>query len=121
MQTDAHGCAHGNACAPRISVIRSFASVFKNVHPSTCAVSVADTCGHNVRSAPHVSTNTCQEPDSMPRLTLTDRFVAGAKPRDGIGADYADTVAVGLTLRVSDGGAKSWSFRFRVPGGGGTN
>jgi integrase len=45
---------------------------------------------------------------------LTDRFCAGAKPRDGeIQTDYFDTQVSGLALRVSEG-RKSWTFHYTL-------
>jgi integrase len=44
------------------------------------------------------------------RVALTDRFVASAKAGDR--ADFFDTVAKGLSLRVSAKGAKSWCYNF---------
>jgi integrase len=50
----------------------------------------------------------------MPRRLLTDRFCAGAKPRDGeIQTDYFDTQVSGLALRVSEG-RKSWTFHYTL-------
>jgi integrase len=54
----------------------------------------------------------------MPRLSLTDRFVAGAKPPAGVRVDYFDEKTAGLALRVSPGGWKSWTFHFTSPGDG---
>jgi hypothetical protein len=49
----------------------------------------------------------------MKRL-LTDRFCAGAKPRDGeIQTDYFDTQVSGLALRVSEG-RKSWTLHYSL-------
>jgi integrase len=48
------------------------------------------------------------------RRLLTDRFCAGAKPRDGeVQTDYFDTQASGLALRVSEG-RKSWTFHYTL-------
>jgi integrase len=50
----------------------------------------------------------------MPKRDLTDRFCAGAKPRDGEAqTDYFDTQASGLALRVSEG-RKSWTFHYTL-------
>jgi integrase len=50
----------------------------------------------------------------MPQRLLTDRFCAGAKPRDGeIQTDYFDTQVSGLALRVSEG-RKSWTFHYTL-------
>src|SRR5215469_13288331 len=47
---------------------------------------------------------------------LTDRFCAGAKPRDGeIQTDYFDTQVSGLALRVSEG-RKSWTLHYSLAG-----
>src|SRR5262249_15283858 len=47
---------------------------------------------------------------------LTDRFCAGAKPRNGeIQTDYFDTQASGLALRVSEG-RKSWTLHYSLGG-----
>ena len=48
----------------------------------------------------------------MPRLALTDRFVAGAKAGTKPQADYFDSKTPGLALRVSSGGHKAWTFIF---------
>jgi hypothetical protein len=49
----------------------------------------------------------------MPRIDLTDRFCAHAKPVKGEKrTDYFDD---GLALRVTDGGHKSWSLLFTSP------
>lgn len=51
----------------------------------------------------------------MPRVALTDRFVASAKPQaDDAQTDYFDTTAKGLALRVS-GKHRAWSFVFTAP------
>ena len=49
----------------------------------------------------------------MPKKTLTDRFLAGARA-----ANYFDTTVRGLCFRVTPAGAKIWSFVYRVKGGG---
>jgi integrase len=55
----------------------------------------------------------------MPRLALTDRFVAGAKTFDQQPqTDYFDSKCSGLALRVSETGVKSWTFLFSDPGTG---
>ena len=52
----------------------------------------------------------------MPKRLLTDRFCAGAKPRDGeIQTDYFDTQVSGLALRVSET-YKSWSLHYTLGG-----
>jgi integrase len=50
----------------------------------------------------------------MPRKTLTDRFLAGAKTP----GNYFDETITGLTVRVTPAGSKLWSFVYRVKGGG---
>jgi hypothetical protein len=48
---------------------------------------------------------------------LTDRFCAGAKPRDGeLQTDYFDTQVSGLALRVSQKGYRSWTFHCTLGG-----
>jgi integrase len=50
----------------------------------------------------------------MKRL-LTDRFCAGAKPRDGeLQTDYFDTQVSGLALRVSQSGHRSWTLHYTL-------
>jgi Arm DNA-binding domain len=52
----------------------------------------------------------------MPRLALTDRFVAGAKAAaDEAQTDYFDDKTPGLALRVSRAGRKAWTFTFTAP------
>ena len=50
----------------------------------------------------------------MPRVALTDRFVASAKPDSSGRTDYFDATAKGLALRVT-GAHKSWTFNFTSP------
>jgi integrase len=50
----------------------------------------------------------------MPRVTLTDRFCATAKPL-GTRTDYFDVTVPGLALRVTEGGHRSWSYLFTSP------
>src|SRR5262249_6722644 len=48
---------------------------------------------------------------------LTDRFCAGAKPRDGeIQTDYFDTQVSGLALRVTQNGHRGWTFHGTLGG-----
>jgi integrase len=55
----------------------------------------------------------------MPRLALTDRFVAGAKAAGKAPqTDYFDSKTPGLTLRASNSGHKAWSFIFTAPADG---
>jgi integrase len=50
------------------------------------------------------------------RRLLTDRFCAGAKPRDGeIQTDYFDAQVSGLALRVSEG-RKAWTLHYTLDG-----
>lgn len=51
----------------------------------------------------------------MPRLSLTDRFVAGAKASGADRTDYFDEKCPGLALRVSPGGKKAWTYHFTSP------
>lgn len=51
----------------------------------------------------------------MPRIALTDRFCASAKPLDGVRTDYFDTTVKGLALRVTEQGHRSWSLLFTSP------
>src|SRR6516162_8431305 len=52
----------------------------------------------------------------MPQRLLTDRFCAGAKPRDGeLQTDYFDTQVSGLALRVSES-YKSWTLHYTLCG-----
>jgi integrase len=53
----------------------------------------------------------------MPRVSLTDRFVAGIKATRGTRPDYFDAVVTGLSVRVSDTGRKVWWFNFTSPAG----
>src|SRR5579863_4868379 len=50
----------------------------------------------------------------MPRVALTDRFCASAKPL-GTRTDYFDVTVPGLALRVTEGGHRSWSYLFTSP------
>ena len=52
----------------------------------------------------------------MPKLELSDRFIATLKPQE-IAADYFDSKARGLNLRVTPTGVKAWSVMFTSPGG----
>jgi integrase len=54
----------------------------------------------------------------VPRVALTDRFVAGAKADKAPQVDYFDSKTPGLALRVSDGGHKAWTFIFTAPADG---
>jgi len=53
----------------------------------------------------------------MARRLLTDRFCAGAKPRDGeIQTNYFDTQVSDLALRVTKNGHRSWTFHCTLGG-----
>lgn len=52
----------------------------------------------------------------MPRVKLTDRFVAGLKT--SVRTSYFDTKAAGLALRVTPNGVKTWAFVYRLGGRG---
>jgi integrase len=55
----------------------------------------------------------------VPRLALTDRFVATCKATPGQAqSDYFDERTPGLALRVSEQGHKAWTFIFTAPGSG---
>ena len=48
----------------------------------------------------------------MPRLDLTDRFVAGLRPAGRV--VYFDSKSRGLALRATPNGVKTWAFIYRV-------
>ena len=50
----------------------------------------------------------------MPRLSLTDRFVAGAKSKTPQ-TDFFDAKTLGLVLRVSASGVKAWNLFYTSP------
>jgi hypothetical protein len=50
----------------------------------------------------------------MPRVALTDRFCASAKPIGGR-TDFFDETVLGLALRVTESGHRSWCYHFRSP------
>ncbi|WP_225186082.1 site-specific integrase [Bradyrhizobium sp. NBAIM01] len=53
----------------------------------------------------------------MPKRSLTDRFCAHAKAAEGdVQTDYFDEDYPGLALRVSQSGAKSWTYLFTWSG-----
>jgi Arm DNA-binding domain len=54
--------------------------------------------------------NGAPETGSMPRVELTDRFVAGSKY-----GDYFDAKTPGLNLRVTPNGVRSWFLIFTSP------
>jgi integrase len=51
----------------------------------------------------------------MPKLELSDRFIATLKPQEDRAADYFDSKARGLNLRVTPTGVKAWSVMFTSP------
>src|SRR5262245_2796870 len=51
----------------------------------------------------------------MPRVMLTDKFCAAAKPLRGARTDYFDEQVSGLALRVTAHGHRSWCFCFDSP------
>src|SRR5947209_19860129 len=51
----------------------------------------------------------------MPRLNLTDRFVASARTTTRIA--YFDTKTRGLALRITPTGTKTWAFVYRLGAG----
>jgi integrase len=54
----------------------------------------------------------------MPKVVLTDRFVAHAKAQGVPQLDYFDENIPGLALRISSTGRKTWTFHFTAPGDG---
>ena len=50
----------------------------------------------------------------MPRVQLTDRFVAAVKPIDGQQTDYFDATTKGLALRVGPR-SRAWTYHFTSP------
>jgi hypothetical protein len=54
----------------------------------------------------------------MPQMKLTDAFIAAYQAPKGSRVEIADARCIGLTLRVTSTGAKSFSFRFRPREGG---
>lgn len=53
----------------------------------------------------------------MARVNLTDRAVTAAKAEPGTRLELHDALTPGLTLRVTDKGAKSWVLRYRNAAG----
>lgn len=53
----------------------------------------------------------------MPSPRLTTKFVESVKPTEGRQVAYPDAQVPGLELRVSPGGRKVWSFRYRTQEG----
>jgi integrase len=54
----------------------------------------------------------------MARVTITDRLALHAKANGALQVDYFDTKEPGLSLRVSPGGRKSWTFLHTRPSDG---
>lgn len=52
----------------------------------------------------------------MPKVALNARYVETIKPED-TRVDYWDTDTVGLCLRVTPAGVKTWAIKYRVGGG----
>ncbi|RIK92185.1 MAG: hypothetical protein DCC73_13910 [Proteobacteria bacterium] len=52
----------------------------------------------------------------MPKVALNARYVETIKPED-TRVDYWDTDTVGLCLRVTPNGVKTWAIKYRVGGG----
>lgn len=52
----------------------------------------------------------------MPRVSLNARFCESVRPDSRL-VEYCDAATPGLCLRVTPGGAKTWTLRYR-PGGG---
>ena len=50
----------------------------------------------------------------MPKLALTDKFVAGVKPRS-VQTDYFDSKCTGLVLRVARNGVRAWCAFYTSP------
>ena len=54
----------------------------------------------------------------MPQIKLTDAFIAAYRAPKGSRIEIADARCIGLSLRVTAAGAKSFSFRYRPREGG---
>lgn len=54
----------------------------------------------------------------MPQIKLTDAFIAAYRAPKGSRVEIADARCIGLSLRVTSTGAKSFSFRYRPREGG---
>lgn len=52
----------------------------------------------------------------MPTVLLTARFVSSIKATPGKRVEYLDEDVAGLALRVTEGGVKSWTLRYRHRG-----
>ena len=48
---------------------------------------------------------------------LTDKMILAIQPAEGRRVDVIDPTVVGLLLRVSDRGSRTWYFRYRLPDG----
>ena len=57
----------------------------------------------------------------MPKVRLTAISVERINPPKSGRSEVQDIVVPGLCLRVTEKGAKSWSFLYRVAGEGGLN
>lgn len=53
----------------------------------------------------------------MPKLVLTDKAIASAKPVEGGRLELWDIRTPGLCVRVTGRGVKTWIFRYRTPDG----
>jgi integrase len=51
----------------------------------------------------------------MPKISLTDRFCATAKPLAGVRTDFFDETIAGLALRVTESGHRTWTYHFTSP------
>ena len=51
---------------------------------------------------------------ARPKISLTDKFVAGVKPSD-IQIDYFDANYTGLVLRVASNGVRAWCAFYTSP------
>ncbi|HYI49059.1 MAG TPA: Arm DNA-binding domain-containing protein, partial [Allosphingosinicella sp.] len=54
----------------------------------------------------------------MPQIKLTDAFITAYRAPKGCRIEIADARCIGLSLRVTAAGAKSFSFRYRPREGG---
>lgn len=52
-------------------------------------------------------------------MVLTELMIKRLRSPSSSRVEYADSLAPGLVLRVSRGGAKAWSLKYKVPGEGG--
>jgi integrase len=51
----------------------------------------------------------------MPRVVLTDRFIAGARSNEAAQLEHFDANTPGLSIRVSSNARKTWNFHFTSP------